>query len=111
MIGIGINTGAVPEAVAYRAVSVERVDRLELLAKVLKVFEELHAKWVQQGLKALRAELDACDCKAGKPIMVKLSETPTEGVSRGIRDDGALLLETAEGTVTPIVCGEIVQWD
>jgi hypothetical protein len=33
------------------------------------------------------------------------------GTSRGIGDDGALLLEMADGTVTPIVCGEIVQWD
>ena len=111
VIGVGINTGAVPEAVAYRAVSVNRVDRLDLLAKVLKTFEDLHAIWVQHGLKALRAELDLCDCKAGKPITVKLSDTPTEGLSRGIRDDGALLLETADGVVTPIVCGEIVQWD
>lgn len=111
VIGVGINTGAVPEAVAYRAVSVNRVDRLDLLAKVLKTFEDLHAIWVQHGLKALRAELDQCDRKAGKPITVKLSDTPTEGLSRGIRDDGALLLETADGVVTPIVCGEIVQWD
>lgn len=112
IIGIGINTGAVPEAVAYRATQIPgNIDRLVLLAQVLKHFERLHERWTQQGLAALRSELDACDCKVGLPITVKLSDTPTEGISRGIREDGALLLETADGTLTPIVCGEIVQWD
>lgn len=112
IIGIGINTGIVPELVAYRAISVSGADdRLTLLAKVLQCFECLYARWSREGLKALRAELDACDCKVGKEITVKLSDTPTVGLSRGIRDDGALLLETVDGEITPIVCGEIVQWD
>ncbi|MBQ9694388.1 MAG: biotin--[Kiritimatiellae bacterium] len=112
IIGIGINTGVVPEAVAYRAVGVSgNVNRLELLAKVLAGFEALYARWQRAGLKALRAELDACDCKVGKPISVKMSEEPTCGLSRGIQDDGALLLEHEDGTLQPIFCGEIVQWD
>jgi BirA family biotin operon repressor/biotin-[acetyl-CoA-carboxylase] ligase len=112
IIGVGINTGVVPEAVAYRAIQLPvAIHRLKLLALVMQHFESLHARWVKQGLVALRTELDACDCKVNQPITVKLSDTPTMGTSRGIGDDGALLLEMADGTVTPIVCGEIVQWD
>lgn len=112
IVGIGINTGAVPAEVAYRAVSIDAaIDRLSLLAAVLKHFESLYERWEKGGLKALRAELDACDCKVNRPITVKLSDTPTVGLSRGIREDGALLLETVDGTVHPIVCGEIQQWD
>ena len=112
IIGIGINTGAVPEAVAYRATQVPGVlNRLALLAQILKRFEGLYERWEKQGLAALRAELDQCDCKVNLPITVKLSDTPLEGISRGIREDGALLLETATGEVMPIVCGEIMQWD
>jgi BirA family biotin operon repressor/biotin-[acetyl-CoA-carboxylase] ligase len=112
IIGIGINTGVVPEAVAYRAIQMPvAIDRLKLLAHIMKHFETLHQRWEKQGLAALHAEIDACDCKVNQPITVKLSDTPTEGISRGIRDDGSLLLETADGSIMPIICGEIVQWD
>lgn len=112
IIGIGLNTGAVPEAVAYRAIQLPvAIDRLKLLALIMKHFEALHCRWEKQGLAALRVEIDACDCKVNQAITVKLSDTPTSGISRGIRDDGALLLETEEGTLKPIICGEIVQWD
>ena len=112
VVGIGINVGAVPEAVAYRAVGLDgRIDRLDLLARVLKAFESLHERWSTGGLPALRAELDALDIKRGNPITVKLGTAPTEGISRGIRDDGALLLEHPDGSVEPILCGEIAQWD
>ena len=112
IIGVGLNTGEVPEAVAYRATRISgEIDRLVLLAKILKQFEALYARWLKQGLKALREELAACDCKRDLPITVKLSDTPTSGIARGIREDGALLLELEDGTITPIVCGEIIQWD
>lgn len=111
IIGIGINTGAVPREVAYRAVGfTEALDRLTLLAEFCGVFESFYRRWEKGALAALRDELDRFDCKKDQPIRVKLSETPTEGIARGIRDDGALLLETATG-IQPILCGEIVQWD
>ncbi len=111
VVGIGINVGAVPEAVAYRAVGLGGgLDRLELLARLCSVFEGFYRRWRAGGLAALRTELDALDCKCGRPIVVKPSGTPIEGIARGIRDDGALLLETASGTEA-ILCGEIVQWD
>lgn len=112
VIGVGINTGAVPEAVAYRATSMTgvKVDRLQLLAMFFKVFEGLYERWKQGGLAALKAELEACDCKCGQPITIKQGEVPTEGIARGIDTDGALLLEGADGVVRSLYCGEIVQW-
>lgn len=111
IIGIGINTGVVSPEVAYRAVGfTEPLDRLTLLAEFCGVFEAFYRRWETGALAALREELDRFDCKKDRAILVKLSETPTEGIARGIRDDGALLLETADG-IRPILCGEIVQWD
>lgn len=111
IIGIGINTGAVPDEVAYRAVGfTEPLDRLTLLAEFCDVFESFYRRWETGALAALRDELDRFDCKKDQPILVKLSDTPTEGIARGIREDGALLLETPDG-IQPILCGEIVQWD
>ncbi len=112
VVGIGLNVGAVPEAVAYRAVGLEhRLDRLELLARILKTFEALYARWLQGGLAALRAELDSFDAKKDKPIRVRLSQTPTDGIARGIRDDGALLIEYPNGEHDALFAGEIAQWD
>ncbi len=112
VVGVGINVGAVPEAVAYRAIGLDhRLDRMELLAQILKCFEGLYQRWTKGGLTALRAELDALDAKVGKTIKVRLSDEPTEGIARGIRDDGALLLEHPNGEVEALFCGEIAQWD
>lgn len=110
VVGIGLNVGEVPESVAWRAIGLEqRIDRMVLLANICACFERYYARWQKGALPALRAELDALDCKAGKPITVKQSSV-LEGIARGIRDDGALLLETPEG-ITPILCGEITQWE
>ncbi len=112
VVGIGINVGAVPEAVAYRAVGLKhRLDRMDLLAQILKCFEALYHRWQKGGLAALREELNTLDAKVGKPIKVRLSDVPTEGIARGIRDDGALLLEHPDGNVEALFCGEIEQWD
>jgi BirA family biotin operon repressor/biotin-[acetyl-CoA-carboxylase] ligase len=112
VIGVGINTGCVPDAVAYRATSpTQTFDRLKLLAHILSVFENLYTRWLKGGLKSLRAELDACDVKRGKLISNKLSETPTEGIAMGIDDHGALLMLQANGEITAFHCGEILQWD
>lgn len=110
VVGIGVNTGAVPEALAHRAVGLGGVDRLALLAELCGAFEALYARWATGGLPALRAELDALDCKRGKPIRVRPAGVELEGLALGIRDDGALLLRRG-GAVEPILCGEIAQWD
>ena len=110
VVGIGVNTGVVPEALAHRAVGLGGVDRLVLLTELCAAFETLYARWSKGGLPALRAELDALDCKRGKTILMRPAGGTIEGLSRGIRDDGALLLDR-EGTIEPILCGEIAQWD
>ena len=112
VVGIGINVGAVPEEVAYRGVGLSQpIDRLELLASFCKIFESLYARWLKGGLPALRAELDTLDCKRGKPITVRPQSGTKEGIALGIRDDGALLLQLPDGTLEPLICGEIAQWD
>ncbi len=112
VIGVGVNVGAVPEVVAHRAVGLHHsLDRMDLLARILLQFEGLYDRWKVGGLAALRAELDVLDAKRGKPILVRLSQTPTEGIARGIRDDGALLLEHPNGELEALFCGEIAQWD
>lgn len=111
IVGIGLNVGEVPQAVAWRATGLPQpMDRLTLLAEICSCFEGFYRRWQAGALPALRAELDALDCKVGKPITVKQS-TVLEGIARGIRDDGALLLETPDGKLTPILCGEITQWE
>ena len=107
---MGVNTGAVPEALAHRAIGLGGLDRLCLLADLCAAFETLYARWAAGGLPALRPELDALDCKRGRPIRVRPAGGDIEGLARGIRDDGALLLER-NGQTEAILCGEIAQWD
>lgn len=111
ILGIGVNTGSVPEELAHRAVGLGgQAGRMRLLAAFCRIFEGLYARWLKGGLAALRTELDTLDCKKGHPITVRQSEL-IQGIARGIRDDGALLLEQPDGTVRAIHCGEINQWD
>lgn len=110
VVGIGVNAGTVPEALAHRAVGLGGVDRLCLLAEICAAFEALYARWATGGLRALRAELDTLDYKRGKTIRVRPAAGEIAGVALGIRDDGALLLQRGDG-VEPILCGEIAQWD
>ncbi|MEG1552009.1 MAG: biotin--[acetyl-CoA-carboxylase] ligase [Kiritimatiellia bacterium] len=112
IIGIGVNVGAVPESVAYRAIGLKgAIDRMMLLAHFCERFESVYQKWCAGGLAALSEELAAVDCKKGKPISVRQSDSILEGISGGIRADGALLLEQPDGSCTPILCGEIAQWE
>ena len=110
VVGVGVNTGAVPEALAHRAIGLGGLDRLCLLADLCAAFETLYARWAAGGLTSLRPELDALDCKRGRPIRVRPAGGDIEGLARGIRDDGALLLER-NGQTEAILCGEIAQWD
>lgn len=110
VVGIGVNTGAVPSALAHRAIGLGGVDRLALLADLCAAFETFYARWSEGGLPALRAELDALDCKRGRAIRVRPAGGTIDGIARGIRDDGALLLEQ-NGRTEAILCGEIAQWD
>ena len=111
VVGVGLNVASVPEAVSWRAAGLGAgLDRLDLLARLCAAFEALYGRWRRGGLAVLRPELDALDAKRGKPILVRLGDAPREGIARGIREDGALLLETPEG-MEPLLCGEIVQWD
>lgn len=111
ILGIGVNTGTVPEELAHRAIGLDgQAGRMRLLAVFCRVFEGLYNRWQHGGLAALRTELDTLDCKKGHPITVRQTEV-IEGIARGIRDDGALILEGRDGTVRAIHCGEINQWD
>ena len=111
VIGVGLNTGAVPETVAHRAIGLPSMpDRLNILATFCEAFEALYTRWSTSGLAALREELNRLDCKRGRPITVRPGSGERQGIARGIRDDGALLLETERG-VEALICGEIAQWD
>lgn len=111
VVGIGLNTGTVPDALAHRAIGLGGLDRLALLADLCAAFEPLYARWSAGGLPALRPELDTFDRKRGRPIAVRPARGTLQGIARGIRDDGALLLEHPDGTTEAILCGEIAQWD
>lgn len=113
IVGVGLNVRGAPEALAHRATALasgdQAPDRLRLLAAFCARFEALYTRWLAGGLRVLAAELAAADCKRGREITVKPGNETRTGIARGIREDGALLLETTEG-LEPILCGEILQW-
>ena len=113
VIGIGIN-------MSMSAAQADRIDqpwsdlstletmpnKTELmiaLQKQLKVDLQLFEK---QGLKAFTQRWQAADLFMNQAVKLLMGENVVEGICRGIDDQGALLLENANG-VTAYVGGEI----
>ena len=114
VIGFGANLRAVayPEDIADRATSLEALGSKETdHAKILaSLAEELEARLDdadERGLEVAAKDWSRHALGRGKPVTVIADEGPTRGILRGVAEDGALLLATAEGT-RPIYRGELI---
>jgi len=108
--GIGINVTGAPDNPAYPATSLAA---LGASAAARDVLEQLLARlgawlerWRDNGFAAVRDGWMARAARLGEPVTMRIGTEKLEGHFRGIDHDGALLLETPQGT-RRITAGEV----
>ena len=118
IIGIGINVHLpamarkhIAQAVTdLQEISGNTPNRNVLLATLLNTLVETIILFEQQGLATLQHEWNTADAYAGQVIQVTLANGNTlTGVANGINEQGALLLQTAQGKLLSLHSGEITQ--
>jgi BirA family biotin operon repressor/biotin-[acetyl-CoA-carboxylase] ligase len=117
VIGVGINVNQpaelFPEEIRDMAGSVfsitdRKISRSELIAQCMKRFESFYEAYVRDGnLSALKKEYEDKLLNRGQTVRVLDPKGEYEAFSRGITDDGALVVELSDGEVREINAGEV----
>lgn len=115
VIGVGINVGLqeFPEEVARTAVCLQEVcgrtvSRAELVANVMRAFEEYYDVFLERGnLSGLVERYDRLLVNRGREVRVLDPKGEFQGIARGINASGELLVEREDKTVTNVYAGEV----
>lgn len=115
VIGAGINANltSFPDEIRSVATSLklelERdVNRAELIAAVLRQFEHLYGVFEESGsLKNLKEDYNQICVNKDQPVRVLDPMGAYTGCAHGIDEEGALLVELEDGTVSRVVSGEV----
>ena len=114
VIGVGINANIreFPEEMADKATSLyleggREFDRSQVPGLVMEAFERYYEIFAATcDLSGLREEYEGILANYNQPVRV-LAKEPYEGIARGITDDGELLVEKTDGSVTAVSAGEV----
>ena len=116
VVGVGINANlpldAIPQEARDIATSLmeatgRQVDRRQLLAAFLSRLEERYQSWLGDGFARLLPELRARTAYLGQPVRILQASREWQGVAVDLAEDGALLVQDASGTVTPVYAAEV----
>lgn len=109
IIGIGVNVGQsqFPEEIGPIAASLRQLGfetrRETVAAEILNALETD----LERPFCDLRAEWLNMDCTIGKRVRIKNLKVDIEGMAAGLDETGALLVDTARGTVR-ITAGDVI---
>lgn len=117
-VGVGINVNQsdrelFPQEIRETATSLRLecghdVDRAELVARIMEMFEKLYEQFIQdRNLGFLRARYEERLAGIGSEVRVLDPQGEYTGISRGISDRGELLVETPDGEVHRVYAGEV----
>ncbi|XKM14215.1 bifunctional biotin--[acetyl-CoA-carboxylase] ligase/biotin operon repressor BirA [Orbaceae bacterium ac157xtp] len=109
VMGMGINLNMHnPDAdiVNQSWTNLTNVNRNELIAKLMQVLPESLQRFEQQGLSVFTLRWNFLDNFINRPVKLLIGDKVIQGMSRGINEQGALLLEQ-NGEITPFIGGEI----
>ncbi len=117
--GLGLNV-ALPDAVIAglsdwpggatdlkRALGAKPPGRTDLALALIGELASLFADYASAGFGPFREEWRAADCLRGRRVSCNEVSGATIGVASGIDDDGALLLQTADGARRRIISGDV----
>lgn len=119
VLGIGVNVnhqaGDLPASIADRATSVRLetgadADRAALLAAILEGFERRYARLVEGSAADLLREWETLSAlPRGRVVAVEGPAGRRLGRVAGVDEEGALLIETADGRPERVPFGEVVE--
>jgi len=113
IVGIGINTGAVPAEIASFATSVQEITgmrgiRNKLIAEVLNQFETVYLDYIEKGKKeAIIAYYQSKLFITGQKVLVTDTDHNYAATVCGIDETGALIVKNDSGEIIKITTGEI----
>ena len=115
VIGVGINVGLqeFPEEIADTATCLAKecggsVPRAELVANIMRAFEEYYALFIECGnLHKLKKQYDRLLVNNGGEVQVLDPKGEFRGIARGINELGELLVEKEDGSVAEVYAGEV----
>lgn len=116
IIGIGINVNQrsedFPDAIRSTASSMalekgEPIHRATVIQKFLKAFEKWYETYLKHGFKPLKLMWESCTISLHKEIRARTLAGTIVGKALGINEEGALLIETPEGTIEKVYSADI----
>ena len=115
VIGVGINVGLqeFPAEVAQTAICLQeacgkKISRAELVANVMRAFEEYYDIFLERGnLFGLAERYNRLLVNCGREVRVLDPKGEFQGIARGINESGELLVERKDGTVANVYAGEV----
>ena len=115
VIGVGINANltAFPEEISSIATSLKLelghdINRAQLIASVMEEFERLYTLFEEKSsLEDLKDEYNAVCLNMNRPVRVLDPKGEYTGYSRGINENGSLIVEREDGTVSEVYSGEV----
>ena len=111
MVGVGVNIVSAPENVEFPATSllaqgIAGVSPAVLLDGFVRHFAGWVRRWREEGFAPVRAAWLAAASGLGERVSVRLERSTLVGRFRDLDEDGALVLDAAEGS-RRIAAGEI----
>jgi BirA family biotin operon repressor/biotin-[acetyl-CoA-carboxylase] ligase len=111
VLGVGVNVAAAPELPDRATISLADVEvfvsAAELAEQLAVAFATRRAEWRDGGLALIRAAWLERAHPVGTPLWVTSGEGRVEGRFAGLGDDGALLLDGADGRAHVIHAGDV----
>lgn len=112
-IGINANTESFPEDIAKTATSVylekgEKISRAKLVAAILKYFEQYYERFEEAlDMSPFMEEYNCLLAGYGQEVRVLDPNGEYTGISKGINNQGELLVEKEDRTLTEVYAGEV----
>ncbi len=116
ILGMGINANiemdSFPEDLRSVATSLwtelgRRVDRVEVLCRVLEKLEKYYSRLLEEGSSSILAAWKSFPNMLGKPVRVSATEGVFEGVAMGLDEEGALLVKDNSGKERRLFAGDV----
>lgn len=114
VIGVGVNVAKqeFPKELQGYAVALEeftcKVNRSELLNAILEQFEGYYEQFCTQAdLSSLKNSYDALLVNYGRQVRVLDPKGEYDGIARGIRPTGELIVELPDGEIRDVYAGEV----